>query len=79
MVELGGVSDDTASTSPDALFANRVPEGPSVTTRTLKFTWGGSKTTEVETVLVGYRRSVDKQGLTNWSARLQPTGAVTEA
>lgn len=79
VVELGGVYDDTASTSPDALFANRVPEGPSATERTLKFTWGGSKTTSVETILIGYRRSVDKAGLTKWSARLQPSGAVTEA
>lgn len=79
VVEIGGVYDDTAATSPDALFANRVPEGPSATTRSLKFTWGGSKTSNVETILVGYRRSVDKSGLTKWSARLQPTGAVTEA
>jgi len=79
VVEIGGVYDDTASTSPDALFANRVPEGPAVASRTLKFTWGGSKTTEVETVLLGYRRTVDRAGLTRWLARLQPTGAVTES
>lgn len=79
VVELGGVYDDTASTGPDALFANRVPEGPATATRSLKFTWGSSKTTNVETILLAYRRSVDKNGLTRWLARLQPTGAVTEA
>ena len=77
-VELSGVFDDTAATGPDALFADRVPEGPSASTRTLLFTWGGSKTSSVETILVSYKRSVDKTGLTKWSARVQPTGAVTE-
>lgn len=79
VVEIGGVFDDTAATSPDALLANRVPEGPAASTRSLKFSWGGSKTTTVETVLLAYRRSVDKNGLTRWMARLQPTGSVTEA
>jgi len=79
VIELGGVFDDTAATGPDALFAGRVPETPATTTRSLKFTWGGSKTTTVETHLLTYRRTVDKNGLTRWLARLQPTGTVTEA
>jgi hypothetical protein len=78
VVELGGVYDDTAATGPDALFAGRVPVSPGTSTRTLQFTWGGSKTTSVETILLGYRRTVDSAGLTRWLARLQPTGAVSE-
>lgn len=79
VIEIGGVFDDTAATGPDALFASRIPEGPAVASRTLTFTWGSTKTTSVETILLTYRRSVDKAGLTKWLARVQPTGAVTEA
>ena len=79
VIELGGVYDDTASTGPDALFAGRVPEGPATAARTLTVTWGSTKTTGVETILLTYRRTADKNGLTRWLARLQPTGAVTEA
>jgi len=78
-IELGGLYDDTVSTGPDALFADRAPEGPSDDTRTLTITWLGSKTTAVETYLVSYTRSIDKNGLTKYKAKLQPTGAVTEA
>jgi hypothetical protein len=78
-VELSGLFDDTAATSPDALFANRVPEGPATTTRTLKITWGGTKTTSVETHLISYVRTADKNGLTKYKVKLQPTGTVTEA
>ncbi len=79
VIELGGVFDDTASTGPDALFADRVPEGPATASRTLAVTWGSTKITTVETILLTYRRTADKNGLTRWLARLQPTGAVTEA
>lgn len=77
-VELSGLFDDTAAVAPDALFANRIPEAPSVNTRTLKVSWGGTKTTSVETHLVSYKRAADKQGLTKYTVSLQPTGAVTE-
>ena len=79
VIELGGVFDDVAATGPDALFAGRVPEGPAAATRGLKLTWGSTKTSLVETILLTYRRTADKNGLTRWLARLQPTGAVTEA
>jgi hypothetical protein len=77
-VTISGVYDDTASTAPDALFANRIPELPGANTRTLKLTWGGTKTTSVETVLMKYDRTADRTALTKWSATLRPTGAVTE-
>jgi len=46
--------------------------------KTLLITWGGSKTTSVATHLIAYTRKADRNGLTKWSAKLQPTGAVTE-
>lgn len=79
VIELQGLYDDTATVGPDALFANRIPETPATATRTLKITWRSGKTTSVETRLVGYRRSADRGGLTKFTARLQPTGQVTEA
>lgn len=78
-IELGGLYDDTATTGPDALFANRVPETPASNTRTLKITWRSGKTTSVETYLAMYQRTPDRNALTRYMARLQPTGAVTEA
>jgi hypothetical protein len=77
-IELSGLYDDGVAPAPDALFANRIPEGPSVATRTLKITFGGTKTFSVETVLKNYRRKVDRNAMTRWAAILQPTGAVTE-
>lgn len=77
-IELSGLFDDAVAPAPDALFANRVPEGPATATRTLKITFGGTKTFSVETLLKNYKRKVDKNGLTKYTAILQPTGAVTE-
>lgn len=79
-IEIGGIYDDTASTGPDAKFANRVgTEGPSTAAKTLEITWGGTKTSSVSTHLIKYTRKADRNGLTKWSASLQPTGQVTEA
>ncbi len=78
-IELGGIYDDVAG-GPDAKFVNRVgTEGPSTASKTLEITWGGSKKTTVSTHLVSYVRKADRNGLTKWTAKLQPTGAVTEA
>ena len=78
IIELGGVYDDIAATGPDALFAGRVPEGPGAASRTLILTWGSTKTTTVETILVAYRRTEDKNAVVKWMARIQPTGPVVE-
>ena len=78
-VEIMGLYDDVASVGPDALFADRAPESPSDNTRTLTLTWRSGKTTSVETYLLSYRRTADRNALTKYTARLQPTGAVTEA
>jgi hypothetical protein len=77
-VEISGLFDDTASTGPDALFKRSSPEGPASTSRTLKITWG-TNTTSVETWVASYRRTADRGALTRYTARLQPTGTVTEA
>jgi hypothetical protein len=76
-VELSGFYDDTASTGPDAIF-NAVASGPGEATRTLKLTWGGTKTTSVETLIRNYERRASVGNLTEFTVRLQPTGAVTE-
>ena len=78
-IEISGLYDDTASTGPDALFIRTTPETPASNTRTLKLTWRSGKTTSVETFVLSYRRSADRSALTKYTARLQPTGAVTEA
>lgn len=78
-VEIGGLYDDTVTVGPDALLANRVPETPASATRTLKITWiAAGHTTSVETYLIGYTRDADRNGLTKYKAKFQPTGAVTE-
>lgn len=76
-VELSGYYDDTATTGPDAIF-NDVANGPSATTRTLKVTWGGTKTTSVETLIASYRRGAQVGQLHEFTVRLLPTGPVTE-
>lgn len=78
-IELSGLYDDVAATGPDALFAGRAPEAPTVATRTLKITWRTGKTTTVETILTSYTRTPDRGALTRYTATLQPTGAVVEA
>lgn len=78
IIEIGGLYDDTASVGPDALFANRAPETPTSTTRTLKITWRTGKTTSIETYLITYRRSADRNAVTKFTARLQPSGAPVE-
>lgn len=79
-IELSGLYDDTASTGPDALFSiGNTPDGPSTAAKTLVITWGGSKTTTVSVFRVSYARKADRNGLTKFSVKLQPTGAPTEA
>jgi len=78
IIELGGIFDDIVTVGPDALFADRAPEDPNTNSRTLIITWRTGKTTTFETFLVSYRRTADRNALTQYTARLQPTGAVVE-
>ena len=62
--------DDTATTGPDAIF-NAVGE-----TRSLKITWGGSKTTTTEWIIAGYDRLPTKGQMTQGEATLTFTGTA---
>lgn len=71
----GGLYSDTI----DALFADRVPEGPNATTRTLTITFiAGSpgKSFEVETILMRYKRSLDRGALGKYEVTLQHAAGV---
>ncbi len=70
---LGGAFDDQASTGPDVIF-NAIGD-----TRTLKITWGSTKTSQVECIIKNYVRNAVRGELTKFVVTLQPTGAVTEA
>lgn len=72
-ITLSGPYDDTATTGPDAIF-NAVGA-----TRTAKWTFGGSKTFEVETIIRRYRVNLKRGGLHMFEVTLQPTGTVTQA
>lgn len=72
-VTLTGFYDDTASTGPDVIF-NSVGDS-----RTLKVTYGSTKTTSVETIIQNYKRIPAKEENTKFEVTLLPTGTVTEA
>lgn len=76
-IVLGGLYDDVAN-GPDAVFVG-VASGPSATTRTFAVTYGGAKSTSVETLISKYSRKPDRNALLKFEATLQPTGTVTEA
>ncbi|MDP3717091.1 MAG: hypothetical protein Q8T13_04895 [Acidobacteriota bacterium] len=75
---VGGFYDDTASTGPNAVY-NDVADGPSDSTRTAKTTWGGTKTTSVETWIKKFSRIAARGQITKYATLLAPTGTVTEA
>ena len=72
-IKINGLYDDTATTGPNATY-NSVGS-----TRTLKITWGGTKTTTVECLIMNYRRIPNIDGKTHYEVVLQPIGAPTEA
>lgn len=75
----GGLYEDTVL---DPLFANRIPEGPNATTRTLKIVYipgSPEKATSLETILKKYDRPLDRSALGKYEVTLQHAGgAVTE-
>lgn len=76
-VTLEGLYDDTATTGPDVIFYNG---GAALgQTRTYKETWGSTKTTTIEAVIMSYTRTPAPDGLTRFAVELQFTGAPTEA
>lgn len=72
-VTIEGFYDDTATTGPDVIL-NSLGD-----TRTLKITWGSTKTTSVEAIITSYSRKPVRGELTRFSCTLTPTGTVTEA
>lgn len=75
-ITVKGFYDDTAAGGPDALFwSNGAAIG---NTRTLKLTYGSTKTTSIETVIAEYTRMPLLEKLTKYEAVLRPTGAPTE-
>ncbi len=76
-LEWKGFFDDTATSGPDAIF-NAPATGPSTTSRTAKYTWGGTKTSSVETFIARYDRNPVRGQLTKFTVQLKTTGAVTE-
>ena len=73
-ITMGGAYDDTVTTGPDVIF-NAIGN---TTTRTLKVTWGSTKTSSVECIITNYVRTPGRGELTKFTVTLQPTGAVTE-
>lgn len=73
-LDIEGFYDDAASPAPDALIG-----GGLGATRTLKVTWGGSKSTSVEVIIKKYVRTATVRELHKFTATLLPTGAITEA
>lgn len=80
-ITLEGEFDDTATTGPDVVFndvGNALSNSATGGTRTLKFTWGGSKTTSFETWCMAYERLPQRGQLTHFRVTLRPSGAATE-
>lgn len=71
-IVLKGAYDDTATTGPHVIF-NALGD-----TRTLKYVWGGAKTTSVETIIANYKRLPKVKNLVGFEVKLLATGAVTE-
>jgi hypothetical protein len=66
--------DDAAVPAPDAMFTAKEGEQ-----RTFKITYGGTKTTSVETLIESSERIAKVKEKTLMRVELQPTGTVTEA
>lgn len=77
-ITLRGFYDDTSATGPDAIFRDVGNLNTTGGTRTLKLTWGGTKTTSVETIITAYTRQPARGEVTKFSVTLRPTGTVTE-
>jgi len=72
-IVLSGFYDDAVAPAPNAIF-NAPGE-----IRTFKITYGGTKTTSVETMIESFVRNPVRNRLTRYTVTLRPTGVVTEA
>ena len=78
-IAIGGFYDDTASTGPNALLDDVGCVATSGGTRTVLITYGSTKTTSFEAIIMSYTRSPVRNETHKFEAILQPTGAPTEA
>ncbi len=79
-IEVSGVFKTGDANDADDLFGDRVPEAPDAATRTfaIEYTSTGRRRS-VETYLTKYDIESNKDnGLTRFTAKLRPTGDVTE-
>ena len=79
-ITITGLYDDAASTGSNAMFndpGNQLTA--SSASRTLQVTWGGGKTSTVETFIKTFKRTPSRGALTQFECVLVPTGALTEA
>jgi hypothetical protein len=72
-VTIRGFYDDTASTGPNVVL---IGIGQ---TRSVQITWGSTKTSSFEALIVSYERLAKLDELTGYECVLRPTGAVSEA
>lgn len=72
-ITLRGVYEDTAVSGPNATFNDVGAQ------RTLEITWGGTKVTTVESLILNFRRIPMIDGMLRYEVVLQPIGAPTEA
>lgn len=78
-ITLSGLYDDTASTGPESIFNDLGNYGTtSLNPRTLKITWGSTKTSSVETYIKSYKKSPQAGEITKFEIVLVPFGTVTE-
>lgn len=74
-IVMGGLFDDAASPAPDELFFN---EGAALgQTRTVKFTWGGTRYWQVEAMIEDYEPTAASEKLTRFKVTMRPTGTPT--
>lgn len=74
-ITIGGFYDTAATSGPDVLFAGHEGDLREDTV----FTYGGSKTTTVDTYVQKYERLPKLGAMTEFQVTLQPTGSVAEA
>lgn len=75
-ITLGGLYDDTAATSVNALAGGNSDLGA---IRTLQVVFGSTKSITVECLIKNFRRLISRGELHKYELVLQPTGTPTEA
>ena len=78
-ITLSGIYDDTITTGPEVIFNDVGNVGTTAgAPRTLKITWGGTKTTSFETYIKSFKKNPTREEMTKFEVVLSPTGTVTE-